>query len=75
MGPDFVKWPHAIESAIVSIYKYKVLDLIDHPKGVKCIERTRRYKRHRHRCSHLQDIRLVGKKFYNKVQRIDSDKI
>jgi hypothetical protein len=44
MGPDFVKWPHAIKFAIVSIYKDKVLDLIDHPKGVKCIGHTWRYK-------------------------------
>jgi hypothetical protein len=59
----------------ISIYEDQVLDLVDPPKDVKLIGRTWSYKINRHGCSHLQDIQLVEKEGYDKVESVDYHKI
>ena len=68
MGPDSVKWHGAMKSKIVSIYEFKLMNLVYLSGRIKSFRLEWIYKQ-------IDMNRLVGKNVYGKVQGVDYGKI
>ena len=75
MSPDSAKWLEAMKSEIGSMYENKVWTLVDLPEDRQAIDNKWIFKRKTDTDSSvtIYKARIVGKRFFDKVQGVDYD--